>query len=132
MLSSFENNYTKRKFISFHSTNLRTHAKTCKHWLTTTVRVHAFYCHYCVNPIFTVLKHLTCQTEMLGMNEEPSWPSWNGSMMLSLNNTKWCHAAIWYVDLGLCNSAFLWYELRKGWGSWACSAWRREGCEGTL
>ena len=21
---------------------------------------------------------------------------------------------------------------RRGWGSWACSAWRREGCEGTL
>ena len=22
--------------------------------------------------------------------------------------------------------------MRKGWGSWACSAWRREGWEGTL
>ena len=21
--------------------------------------------------------------------------------------------------------------VRRGWGSWACSAWRREGCEGT-
>ena len=21
--------------------------------------------------------------------------------------------------------------MRRGWGSWACSAWRREGCEGT-
>ena len=26
---------------------------------------------------------------------------------------------------------FLFSPVRRGWGNWACSAWRREGCEGT-
>ena len=31
----------------------------------------------------------------------------------------------WGGDWSIC-------PVRKAWGSWACSAWRREGCEGTF
>jgi len=53
-----------------------------------------------------------------GQDPTPPALSWPPAALL-----HWAHLLVmdWSIS-----------PRRRGWGSWACSAWRREGCEGTL